>query len=70
MQCFLGLISYGYLSILISIMKKSLLVILYLSFGICLSQIRVEQIDLSDCALELTKQEVSYDPSYFSIVSI
>jgi len=48
-------------------MKKILLIILFLGFKLCFAQTAVEQIDLSECALELTKQKVTYDPSYFSI---
>ena len=48
-------------------MKKALLILLFFSFNLCFSQTMVEQIDLSECALELTKQNVTYDPSYFSI---
>lgn len=48
-------------------MRKVLLIILCCSISACFSQIQVESITLSDAALELTKQEVSYDPSYFSI---
>jgi len=48
-------------------MRKALLIILFFSFNLCFSQTEIEQIELSDCALELTKQKVTYDPSYFSI---
>jgi len=48
-------------------MKKILLIILLLGFKLCFTQTAVEQIDLSECALELTKKNVTYDPSYFSI---
>jgi len=48
-------------------MKKALLIIMFFSLNLCFSQIVIEQIELSDCALELTKQKVTYDPSYFSI---
>jgi len=48
-------------------MKKVTTIILFLSFKICFSQIEIKQIDLSKCALELTKEKVVYDPSYFSI---
>lgn len=48
-------------------MRKALLIILFFSLNLCFSQTEIEQIELSDCALELTKQEVTYDPSYFSI---
>lgn len=48
-------------------MRKTLLIILFLNLNLCFSQTEIEQIELSDCALELTKQKVTYDPSYFSI---
>ncbi len=48
-------------------MKKTLLIILFLGFKLCFAQTAVKQIDLSKCALELTKQKVTYDPGYFSI---
>lgn len=48
-------------------MNKTLLILLFLSFNLCFSQTEVGQINLSECALELTKQKVTYDPSYFSI---
>ncbi len=48
-------------------MRKILLIILFFSLNLCFSQTEIEQIELSDCALELTKQKVTYDPSYFSI---
>lgn len=48
-------------------MKETLFIILFLTFNVCLSQTEVEQIDFSECTLELTKEKVSYDPSYFSI---
>jgi uncharacterized protein YijF (DUF1287 family) len=48
-------------------MRKILLIILFLNFNLCFSQTGIEQVELSDCALELTKQKVTYDPSYFSI---
>ena len=43
-------------------MRKLLFLLFILSFNFCLSQN-----SLSECALELTKQQVTYDPSYFSI---
>ena len=49
------------------VVKKILLTILFLSFNLCFCQTEVLKIDLSDCALELIKQKVTYDPSYFSI---
>lgn len=48
-------------------MKKVLLTLLILTFNVCFPQTAVEQNDLSGYALELTKQKVTYDPSYFSI---
>ncbi|MDC9723147.1 MAG: DUF1287 domain-containing protein [Urechidicola sp.] len=48
-------------------MKKSILIILFLAINLCFAQTNTEQIELSDGALELTKQKVTYDPSYFSI---
>lgn len=48
-------------------MKNTLLIILLLIFNVCLSQTKIKHTDLSKCALELTKQHVVYDPSYFSI---
>ena len=48
-------------------MRKALLLILFFSLNLCFSQTEVENFQLSDCALELTKQKVFYDPSYFSI---
>ncbi len=48
-------------------MKKTLLILLLFNFNFCFSQALVDKIKLSDCAIELTKQNVTYDPSYFSI---
>jgi len=48
-------------------MKKALLIVFLLGFTFGFSQTEVAQIDLSDGALELTEQNVIYDPSYFSI---
>ncbi|MDO5970934.1 DUF1287 domain-containing protein [Flavivirga aquimarina] len=48
-------------------MKKVLFVILILCFNLGIAQSAVQEATLSDCALELTKQKVTYDPSYFSI---
>jgi len=48
-------------------MKKIFLIILFLLSTYSFSQAVVEKITLSDAALELTKQKVVYDPSYFSI---
>ncbi|CAN0601644.1 unnamed protein product, partial [Ectocarpus sp. 12 AP-2014] len=46
---------------------KKILLLLFLSFNLCLSQTVVQNLDLVNAALELTKQQVTYDPSYFSI---
>ncbi|MCH2218482.1 MAG: DUF1287 domain-containing protein [Flavobacteriales bacterium] len=48
-------------------MKKVLLIILFFGFKLCFSQTMSDQVNLSESALELTKQQVTYDPSYFSI---
>lgn len=48
-------------------MKKALLILVLFNLHICFSQTTTAQIKLSDAALELTKQRVVYDPSYFSI---
>lgn len=48
-------------------MKNIFLLLLFSSFHICVAQTDVIQISLSDCAIELTNQKVTYDPSYFSI---
>jgi len=48
-------------------MRKILVVIFLLSGFLCLSQVGEYSKSLSDCALELTNQNVTYDPSYFSI---
>ena len=47
--------------------KKVLLIILFFGFKLCFSQTMSGQVNLSESALELTKQQVTYDPSYFSI---
>ena len=47
--------------------KNILLFNLFVSAQVCFSQPATEQLDLSKCALELTAQQVTYDPSYFSI---
>lgn len=46
--------------------KYLLILFLWLSFLITQGQ-ATEEVSLSDCAIELTKQAVTYDPSYFSI---
>ena len=48
-------------------MKKIILFALVFSFHACYSQSETKKLKLEDAALELTKQEVTYDPSYFSI---
>lgn len=48
-------------------MKKWLYIVLFLSFNIAFSQEAIPQLDLSNAALTLTEQKVTYDPSYFSI---
>ena len=45
---------------------KKLFCILLFTFNICIAQ-ETQVLTLSDCALELTKQKVTYDSSYFSI---
>ena len=47
--------------------KTVLILIWLLSGNLCKSQTAVLPIDLSDSALELTSQKVTYDPSYFPI---
>ncbi|MEO9805192.1 MAG: DUF1287 domain-containing protein [Reichenbachiella sp.] len=49
-------------------MKTTLLSIaLLMAFNLCFSQTAVDPIEISKHALELTKQRVTYDPSYFAI---
>ncbi|MCL4157955.1 UNVERIFIED_CONTAM: hypothetical protein GTU68_061479, partial [Idotea baltica] len=48
-------------------MKKTILILIFSCIQFCFAQATIEQIELADCAIELTKQNVSYDPSYFSI---
>ena len=48
-------------------MKKVALSILFFCINLCFSQTEIQQNKLSNAALELTKEEVTYDPSYFSI---
>lgn len=50
-----------------TIMKKSLLILLLFSLNLSFSQTIIEQTNLANCALELVDQQVTYDPSYFSI---
>ncbi|MFI1743618.1 DUF1287 domain-containing protein [Thalassobellus sediminis] len=48
-------------------MKKLFFILFIFCFSFIEAQNIVEQLTLSDAALELTKQKVTYDPSYFSI---
>jgi uncharacterized protein YijF (DUF1287 family) len=50
-------------------MKKSLLLLSYfiLSVTCCQTQTKVDPVALADYALQLTAQDVAYDPSYFSM---
>jgi uncharacterized protein YijF (DUF1287 family) len=48
-------------------MKNIIFSALLFCFNICISQNEIQELTLSDAALELTKQSVTYDPSYFSI---
>ena len=48
-------------------MRKSLFTILFLGVNFAFSQTVIEWTNLAECALELTEQNVTYDPSYFSI---
>ncbi|OMP32456.1 DUF1287 domain-containing protein [Mangrovimonas sp. DI 80] len=48
-------------------MKKVVILFFLATVTICFSQTAVSALTLSDCALALTKQKVTYDPSYFSI---
>ncbi|UII78034.1 DUF1287 domain-containing protein [Flagellimonas sp. CMM7] len=48
-------------------MERTLLILLVLLFNMVWSQTVIEEVDLVESALELTKQDVTYDPSYFSI---
>lgn len=49
------------------LMKTYTLFIAFLSFNIGISQSDAQVLTLSQAALELTHQKVTYDPSYFSI---
>lgn len=46
---------------------KNIFLLLFLQFSISIVSQEVRTITLADAALELTKQQVTYDPSYFSI---
>lgn len=48
-------------------MKKLIFLVLLFTFNFTFSQRVIEQANLSESAIELTKQKVVYDPSYFSI---
>jgi len=48
-------------------MKKLLLILCLFSLSHSFSQTITKKITLNDAALSLTKQQVTYDPSYFSI---
>ncbi|MFV0531011.1 MAG: DUF1287 domain-containing protein [Flavobacteriales bacterium] len=48
-------------------MKKTLLIIFLIIGCLSFSQVSTQQKSVSDYAIELTKQKVTYDPSYFSI---
>ncbi|MGB5818064.1 MAG: DUF1287 domain-containing protein [Saonia sp.] len=48
-------------------MKKLLAIVLIIFINSCFAQTNISSIELSQCALELIEQNVTYDPSYFSI---
>ncbi|MFI0431021.1 DUF1287 domain-containing protein [Mariniflexile sp. HMF6888] len=48
-------------------MRRLFLIIVFFCFNFCVSQKAIQKLNLSQAALELTKQKVTYDPSYFSI---
>jgi len=48
-------------------MKKILIILLFLWFNSIFAQTVAEKINLSNAALSLTEQSVTYDPAYFSI---
>ncbi len=48
-------------------MKNIITILLFLSISYSFSQTITKKITLNDAALELTKQKVTYDPSYFSL---
>ncbi len=48
-------------------MKKIKFILLLFCCNICISQSDVQVLNLSQAALQLTNQKVTYDPSYFSI---
>ena len=47
--------------------KGILLLVAFFVWTFCLAQSEIKPLDLSISAIELTKQHVTYDPSYFSI---
>lgn len=48
-------------------MRILLLFLCLASYNVCKSQIQTQSATLSEAAIELTKQNVTYDPSYFSL---
>ena len=48
-------------------MKNTIIILLLFVANFCFSQSELELKSLSECALELTKQNVTYDPSYIAI---
>lgn len=48
-------------------MKKLLFISFFVFTNIGIAQSKIQELTLSDSALELTKQKVTYDSSYFSI---
>ena len=48
-------------------MEKILIITFFIISNACFSQLETRQENLSDSALKLTEQKVTYDPSYFSI---
>lgn len=49
------------------LMVKRFSFLFLLIYNVCWSQSGIETLSLSDAAIELTNQQVTYDPSYFSI---
>lgn len=48
-------------------MNRLIFIVYFFALNTVIAQQAIEQITLSDAALQLTKQKVTYDPSYFSI---
>lgn len=48
-------------------MKNLFFIIFFICINICFGQTPTQELELSDAALQLTHQKVTYDPSYFSI---